>query len=261
MKSWHAAVLTEALKARRSRTPWLTAAAFSLVPLVGGLFMLIFRDPEWARRAGLLSSKAQLAAGTADWPTYLDILAQAVAVGGFLGFGIVAAWVFGREFSDRTAKDLLALPTPRWAVVMAKFIVVAAWCLLLVLLVLGLGLAVGSALGLAGYSSAVVRAGTVEIGLTAVLTVSLVTPVALVASAGRGYMAPIGTMVVVLIFAQVMAAIGWGMYFPWAVPALGSGAAGPGASDLDAISYVLVVSAGCLGILGTLAWWQWADQA
>ncbi|HEV2125161.1 MAG TPA: ABC transporter permease [Chloroflexota bacterium] len=260
MNSWHAALLTETLKARRSRTPWLTAAGFSLAPLVGGLFMLIIKDPAWARRAGLLSNKAQLAAGIADWPTYLNLLAQAVAIGGFLVFGIVATWVFGREFSDRTVKDLLALPTPRETVVSAKFIVVAAWCLLLALVVVGLGVVVGSLVGLPGWSASVLRTGIGEIGLAAVLTVLLVTPVALVASVGRGYMAPISAMVLVLMLAQVFAATGWGVYFPWAVPGLGSGAAGPDAADLGVISYVLVVIVGGLGVVGTLLWWQRADH-
>ena len=93
--------------------------------MVGGLFMVILKDPAWARRHGLIATKAQLAAGTADWPTYWALLAQAVAVGGVVLFGLVAIWVFGREYSDRTATDLLALPTARSTIVGAKFVVVA----------------------------------------------------------------------------------------------------------------------------------------
>ena len=106
-----AALWAEALKARRSKVPWLTALGFSLAPLVGGLFMIILKDPERARSMGLISAKAQLAAGVADWPTFFGLLAQATAVGGAMLFTIVTAWVFGREFSDHTAKELLALPT------------------------------------------------------------------------------------------------------------------------------------------------------
>ncbi|MEV0143917.1 MULTISPECIES: ABC transporter permease [unclassified Nonomuraea] len=38
---------------------------------------------------------------------------------------MIAIWLFGREFSDHTAKDLLALPTSRTAIVAAKFVVAA----------------------------------------------------------------------------------------------------------------------------------------
>ena len=118
------AVWVELLKARRSRMPILTALGFSLAPLVGGFFMLVLKDPEMALRAGWISAKAQLLTGSADWPTSLGLLAQATAVGGIFLFGLIATWVFGREYADHTVKDLLALPTPRSAIVLAKFVVV-----------------------------------------------------------------------------------------------------------------------------------------
>jgi hypothetical protein len=40
-------------------------------------------------------------------------------------FGLVVIWLIGREFSDRTAKALLALPTSRDAVVAAKLLTIA----------------------------------------------------------------------------------------------------------------------------------------
>ena len=67
-----AAVGTEMLKARHSRVPWGVAIGFSIAPLVMGLFMVILKDPERARSLGLLGAKAQLTAGTADWPTFLE---------------------------------------------------------------------------------------------------------------------------------------------------------------------------------------------
>ena len=111
------AVSTEFLKARRSKVPWSVAAAFSLAPLVAGLFMIILKDPDRARELGLIGAKAQLTAGVADWPTFWSLLAQSVAVGGGVLFAFLTAWVFGREFAQRTVRTLLAIPTPRWAIV------------------------------------------------------------------------------------------------------------------------------------------------
>jgi ABC-type transport system involved in multi-copper enzyme maturation permease subunit len=59
----------------------------------------------------------------ADLP---ELLATMVAAGGLVVFGL-ASWVFGREFADRTAMTYCALPTPRSAIVLAKFGVVAVW--------------------------------------------------------------------------------------------------------------------------------------
>ena len=111
MSGFVAAVRTEMLKARRSRVPWGVAIGFSLAPLVMGLFMVILKDPERARTLGLLGAKAQLTARTADWPTYLNLLGQAVAVGGAVLFAFLTAWVVGREFADKTVRGLLANPT------------------------------------------------------------------------------------------------------------------------------------------------------
>src|SRR6476619_7316001 len=99
-----AAVGVELLKLRRSRTPWITALAFSLIALVDGLFMVILKDPAAARSWGLLSAKAQLTIGVADTPTALGFLSQATGIGGLFVFGLVFVWAFGREFADRTVK-------------------------------------------------------------------------------------------------------------------------------------------------------------
>jgi ABC-2 type transport system permease protein len=182
--------------------------------------MIILKDPERARSMGLISAKAQLAAGVADWPTMLSLLAQATAVGGGLLFTLVTSWVFGREFSDHTAKELLALPTPRAAIVAAKFVVVGMWAAGLTVFVLVLGLIVGAAVGLPGWSESLLWHAAGALGVTAVLTLALMTPVALLASAGRGYLPPLGWAFLTFFLAQILAAIGWGAWFPWSVPAL-----------------------------------------
>ena len=117
--------------------------------MVSGLFMVILKDPEAARSLGLIGTKAQLTAGTADWPTFLGMLGQAVAVGGAVLFAFLTAWVFGREFADRTIRDLLAIPTSRRAVVLAKAIVVAGWGIAISAWVLAVGMAIGAARRLA----------------------------------------------------------------------------------------------------------------
>lgn len=255
-----AAVQTEALKARRSNMPWITAVGISLAPLAGGLFMVILKDPEQAQRLGLIGAKAQIAAGVADWPTYFGLLAQATAIGGLLLFGLVAIWVFGREFSDKTAKDLLALPTSRSTIVAAKFIVICFWSAILAVIVYGLGLMVGAIIGLPHWSADVALHAVWAQAVISALTIILVTPFALVACVGRGYLPPVGAMFLALFLAQIIAALGWGAYFPWSIPALYSGVAGPSVQDLSAISYVLVVLAGISGLVGSFAWWQFADQ-
>ena len=144
------ALATEVLKARRSRVPWVTAVTFTVAVLVGGLFMFILQDQDRARSLGLIGAKAALVGGRADWPTYFSFLAQITAIGGMMVFGLVSVWLFGREFSQNTVKDLLALPTSRTSIVAAKFVVALAWCLALTFQLLVFGLVIGVVLGLPG---------------------------------------------------------------------------------------------------------------
>jgi ABC-2 type transport system permease protein len=254
------AVWTELLKARRSRLPWITAAAFAVAAGVGGLFMFILEDPDRARAMGLLGTKAQLAGGTADWPGYLAFMAQMVAVGGVLIFGIIVIWTFGREFSDHTAKDLLALPTARGAVVMAKFVVTAGWCLLLSAEVFALGLLIGTSLRLPHWSTTIAAEGLLRLVVTTAMTVALVTTLALAASLGRGYLAAVGVMFVIVFVSQVVATLGYGHLFPWSVPAVYSGLAGPDRPAAGLLGYTFVAVVGAASVSATVAWWTKADH-
>ncbi len=261
MKNFTSALWAEALKVRRSKVPFFTALGFSIAPLVGGLFMIILKDPEAAKSMGLISTKAQLLAGVADWPTFFNILAQAVTVGGAILFAIITAWVFGREFTDRTAKELLALPTSREAIISAKFIVISVWTLALSLYIFGLGLIIGNLVVIPGWSIELLRSAFVDVIGAAILTIALLPFVALIASIGRGEMAPIGWAILTIAFAQVAVVIGWGDWVPWAVPALFSGAVGPRAEQLGVHSYIIVFVSSVFGLASTYYWWLNVDQA
>jgi ABC-2 type transport system permease protein len=208
----------------------------------------------------LIGAKAQLTAGVADWPTFFSILAQAVAVGGAIVFAIVTAWVFGREFTDRTAKELLALPTSRESIIAAKFLVTAAWTTLLTIWIFLLGLAVGNLVVIPGWSQQLLRSASLDVLGSAVLTIALLPFVAFFAGFGRGELPAIGWTILTVVLAQIAAITGWGDWFPWSVPALFSGAAGPRGELIGRHSYILVILAGIIGLVATFYWWRNADQ-
>lgn len=249
----------ESNKFFHSKVPLITMLALLMVPFIGGLFMFILKDPALAQKMGVISAKAQIA-GTSDWPSYLSLLAQAISIGGLLVFGFVTSWIFGREYSDRTIKDLLALPTSRNIIVLSKFIVVFLWCLLLSTFVFGLGLIVGNAVDMPGWSPEIVRQGFSIFFICTLLTILLSTPVALFASIGRGYLSPLGFIVFTLVLAQIFAATGYGQLFPWSIPALASGLAGTGSAVLEYISIIIVLLTSSVGLIGTCLWWRYADQ-
>jgi ABC-2 type transport system permease protein len=247
----------EATKGYHSKVLLISVIVSAMLPLIGGLFMVILKDPELARRLGIIGVKAQLA-GSADWPSYFGLLSQAIALGGFFIFGFIAVWIFGREYSDHTMKDLLALPTPRWAIVSAKLTVIMLWCLLLSLFILGIGFVTGWAIGLPLWSSEVVNASAARFLVASCLTILVILPVCFVANAGRGYLLSLGFLVVLIVLAEVLAALGWGEFFPWSIPPLYSGTSG--AVQLSSVSYIIVISTGILGAGATLLWWYTSDH-
>lgn len=255
-----AALWAETLKARRARMPAVTLAGFALAPLMGALFMKILLDPAWAARFGALTTKAQFSAAHSDWPTYFGLLTQALAVGGFIIFSLVVIWLFGREYSDQTAKDLLALPTPRATIVTAKLCLTVLWCAVLTLWIYLLGVALGALIGLPGWTIDVGLQATARYAATGCLTIALTLPLAWAASAGRGYLPAIGVTILLVFLAQVLSVLGLGPWFPWAAPALLSGAAGPEAQKLGVGTYLLVTATVLGGVAGVIAWWRAADQ-
>jgi ABC-2 type transport system permease protein len=254
----------ELQKVQRSKTLWITALAFSLVTFISGLFMFILQDPERARRFGLVGAKAQIFAGSADWPSFFNLVLLMLSVGGLIIFGFIFVWAFGREFSDKTVYDMLSLPTSRVTIVIAKIITAAYWSVALVLLVFVLMLGIGAILQLPGWSVTTTLNGLKLLLVTGSLTVLLCIPFALVASVARGYLPAVGCIFLVLVLGQVISQLGYGQYFPWTIPMLYSGAAealtGKAAAPLGLISYVLVGLVSVISLVVMGAWWRYADQ-
>ncbi|MGO4948595.1 ABC transporter permease [Paenibacillus sp. DRB1-1] len=74
---------------------WLVFLIFAFGPIMMGVGIILSSD-----------------AGGINWKMYLTELLDSLAPLGLIGYTFIAAWVFGREFSDKTIKDLLQSPFP-----------------------------------------------------------------------------------------------------------------------------------------------------
>lgn len=261
MKGLSKAFWAEGLKVRRSKILWITILVFSFIAVMMGLLVFVANHPDLVGDSVVLSAKASMI-GKSDWPAYFELLYQIIAMIGLIGFGFVISWVFGREYSDRTVKDLLALPVSRFIIVISKFIVITIWSALLSLILFVLGLITGLAVNIAGWSGETALHAFFIFAGTSLLTLLVCTPIAFFASYGRGYLLPMGFIILVIIITQfvVVGIPGIASYFPWAIPALYCGAAGPSGPHIGAVSYMILVFTSILGIIITLAWWRFADQ-
>jgi ABC-2 type transport system permease protein len=246
-------------KALRSKMPLWTGLAFLLMPVACAFLMFIYKNPDFARKSGLISAKANLMVTSVDWPSYLHMLNQGIAIGGMMFFSLVISWIFGREFADGTIKDFLAVPLPRASIVLAKFLVFATWSVLLTLEVLLVGLLMGMLINLQQGSALLFGQGIVNLIIAVCLVLLTLTPFAFLASVGRGYLLPLGLTILVLILANVAIVIGWGHLFPWSIAAMYA-EGGAQAAQLEPASYAVVVGTALLGLWGTSQWWMCADQ-
>ena len=261
MKGLEPAIWAELLKARRSRVFLVTVAIAFFIPVVFAFIMLVLKYPDIASRARAVAIKASVLGGKADWETYFGFLTQAISAVGLILFGFIVSWVFGREYSDRTVKDILALPVPRVTVVAAKFIVITLWCALLSLIIFTAGIAAASPVSLGGWSWELAFRSFGRYSLCVFLSFFLCPLVAFMASYGRGYLAPIGYIMGTMMLAQVAGFVGFGSYIPWAVPSLLSGAAGLGSEKITAAGYIILLLTGAAGYALTAYWWRNADQS
>lgn len=247
-------VATEFLKLRRSKVTWFSLVAFSMGPFGVALFMWIVREPGRAAQLGLLGTKADLSGLQATWPSYFSMLTLLVGIGGMLLLAFIVAYVFGREYAEGTAKNLLALPVGRQTFVVAKFVVTAAWWVALVAAVVIESLVLGLALGLPDFSAGLAISAVRNALLAAGLAYLLAPIVAWITTVGRGYMAPLAFAVAMLALGNIMAKTGWAVWFPWSIVPLLIGVVGRPVQTLPIGSFIVLALTFTAGIAATI--WQ-----
>ena len=208
------AIRAEALKLARSLVGVTATLAIVLgmVALLGGITAGVAGgSPELIAQAG--------PAAVLDWGGLLAGATQITAVAAILGFGIVLAWIFGREFTDGTITGLFALPVSRSRIALAKLTVYALWVasvsVALTLSVLALGLLIGY-----GPPSADAWAALGRMGILAMFSGGTAIAVAWIATLTRSLLAAVGATIALIIIAQVGALTGAGGWIPLAAPAL-----------------------------------------
>jgi ABC-2 type transport system permease protein len=253
-------IITEFLKLRRSKVTWFSLAALSMGPLSIALFMWIVSQPDRAAQLGLLGTKADLAGLEATWPSYFSMLTLVVGLGGTLLLSFIVAYVFGREYAESTAKNMLALPVSRPSFVFAKFVVAATWWLVLVAAVLAEAFVIGMALRLPGFSAELAIAAARDALLAAGIAYLLVPVVAWITTLGRGYLLPLGFALAMLALGNVFAKTGWAVWFPWSIVPLLVGTVGQPVQTLPPSSFVMLGITFAAGVVATTWQFIYADN-
>ncbi|MDQ0374633.1 ABC transporter permease [Cellulomonas humilata] len=245
----------ELLKVRKSpvtRTAFGAMAAIAAFFSVGAALLAARGTAE----GSLAGAKVAAMVDGVGWSAVGGAFGQIVSVLWLLGTGVVAAWTCGREYSDRTLGQLLALPTPSSRIATAK--------LGSVMLASSVAAVAGALLAL--VSGVVAGMGPPAVGdlqtmgagvLAGVAGAWLALPFAWVGTVGRGYLPAVGALLGIVMVSQVVVLLGGGSWFPWAVPSLLVGAGGAeAAADVSALGVVLVVGVGAAAWASTVTTWS-----
>ena len=96
-----AALAIEWLKFRHA-----IVALVSTALLIGGIAAISAASLYAAGSTAPYGLKAAAIVGDGGWPGLAAASTQVFAVGGFIAFGTVCGWMFGREFTDGTVVGL-----------------------------------------------------------------------------------------------------------------------------------------------------------
>ncbi len=232
-----AALATESTKFSRAQVPVVTSVMLTLgiaILCAAMLGALGSGDPQLIAKLGALADPG-------GWVGFVLTASQITAIAGLLGFGVVLSWLFGREFADGTVAGLFALPVGRGTIAAAKLIVYFAWAVALAVLLAGALVLLGLVAGLGPLPSEVAPILGRQVSVT-VLTALLAVPAAWAATLGRGPLAGIGTVVGVVIAAQVAVFSGVGAWFPFSSPGMWAVGAPVSAGQLALVIPVAMIA-------------------
>ncbi len=262
MKDLFTATIIEFKKLKRSTIILIVFLVFSFIPLIGGIFMYLLKNPNLIPDTSILKIKVSMLSTPVDWSSYLGtFVAQGAGIVGIIAYGFIISYLFGREYTDKTYKNILCLPVSRFNILNAKFIVYLLLCLFFAVWDLLFSFIIGSILNLPGWDLAIMTKIAKLYIITSFLAISLGTIISFFALWSRGYLAPLGFLIIMLFFANIAPYLGVAQYFPWSIPVLFSGAAGEELrNNLNFLSYICLATTSLSGYLLTIAWWNYSDQ-
>lgn len=261
MKNLYTALWVEILKVRKSKVFWISVIFFCFIPMVLALMIFVQKYPEIAAKLGMIGEKAELMKlGEPNWSNFFNLVNMFLSALGLVGFGFITSWIFGREYSDKTLKDVLALPISRGYIVAAKLITSLIWSVILSIVFFILSLLMGTIVGITNWSSDIFT-DNLKIFLTVMtLTILLSTPIAFLSSWSRGILLPIGFLILTMILSNFTGLVGLSPYFPWSIPGLFSMTAPSGANSHLTTSLIILFSTSAIGYFATILWWKYADH-
>ena len=230
------------------------------VSFIIGILFFIVKNPELSKASVILRAKANIIE-SADWKTFYDIMNLMIAIIGFLGFSVITTWTFGREYSDKTIKDIVSLPVSRSCIVIAKHIVIILWCIFLALILYLFSFIAAYFVGLNNFKTEIILSGFKTYILVVMMNIILVPVISFLSSYGRGYFLALGFIFLILLLTNFAINISENAkYLPWAIPLIYAGSVLKEGISINFISIVILLITCILGFISTIYFWKYGDQ-
>ena len=209
------AIIIELKKLMKSRVGIITSV------LLGGGIGAISTLLLLGLKEGNPDIIAQLGPGaTFSWQTLLKTATQVAATAGLLGFGVVIAWHFAREFSDKTIYGMFSLPVSHGKIAVAKITAFLLWCIAVSLVLPLVIVLVGLLIGLGSSIPQTTIEALIRLHLLLLMTSVITLPVGIVATKSRSLLGGVGAAICLVVLASVIALTSIAGWFTPAAPAL-----------------------------------------
>ncbi|MEK3854003.1 ABC transporter permease [Cytobacillus sp. FSL H8-0458] len=195
---------TEFLKLKRSKMQLISTVGASVVPLmvvIASYIQMKTEKPSPIIEFHELFSNANL---------------YTILVVGVPLYGVVAAYIFNREYMDDTLKNLLTIPVSRVNLILSKLLLLFMWILFLTLVSWGLTLILGVLLQFQGLSKSLISESFLQFLLGGILLFALSTPIVLITVVLKNYVPTIIFTILVTLINIMTANSEHRGLFPWA---------------------------------------------
>lgn len=173
-------------------------------------------------------------------------------------YGVVTTYLFNREYTENTLKNLLTIPVSRVSFIISKTLLLFLWIMMLSIIAWGLTLFLGMLTQFDGLSSSLLLDSLKQFSTGGILLFILSTPIILVTLVTKNYVPTIiFTVVITLINVMAGNSEHRGL-FPWAAAGDISNQTLPPAYPVE-YSYIIIAATALIGFISMLVYFKKTD--
>ncbi len=195
--------------------------------------------------------------------TYWDMLEQTnlymLLLFGIIVYGVIAAYLFSREYSEKTLKSILTIPVSKEAFLSAKFLMLFIWMMIITLVAWISTLLLSIFGNAADFSGAVIIHSLKEYFLGAMLLYLTMSPFVFITLWLKNIVTPIIAVATVVLANVALANEDLAALFPWSSPYLIA------SGDIEKLSYsvatavIIIIVVFLVGIVASFAYFKKQD--